>query len=92
MIALLPKENLIPFLTRLGEKMEVIAPVAKGEEPVFITWKGQALSLEKSPLIPPIEFLLPQREVLFRYIQESGSYTFENIPPKTRLIFGMRAL
>ncbi len=90
MIALLPKENLIPLLTRLGEKMEVIAPVAKGEEPVFVTWKGQALSLEKSPLIPPIEFLLPQKEVLFRYVQESGSYTFEDTPPKTRLVFGMR--
>jgi sulfhydrogenase subunit beta (sulfur reductase) len=94
MIALLPKEDLRPFLTKLSEKMEVIAPVVKGEEnatePVFVTWEGQALSLEKSPLIPPIEFLLPQREVLFRYIQESGSYTFEETPPKTRLIFGMR--
>ncbi len=92
MIALLPKENLIPLLIRLGEKMEVIAPVAKGEgpDPVFVTWKGQALSLDKSPLIPPIEFLLPQKEVLFRYVQESGSYTFEDTPPKTRLVFGMR--
>jgi sulfhydrogenase subunit beta (sulfur reductase) len=90
MIALLPKENLIPFLTRLSEKMEVIAPVAKGEEPVFVTWKGQALALEKSALIPPLEFLLPPREVLFRYVQESGSYTFEDIPPRTRLVFGMR--
>jgi sulfhydrogenase subunit beta (sulfur reductase) len=90
MIAILPKENLIPFLTKLSEKMEVIAPVDEAGEPVFITWKGQALSLEKSPLIPPIEFLLPQREVLFRYIQESGSYTFEETPPRTRLIFGMR--
>jgi sulfhydrogenase subunit beta (sulfur reductase) len=90
MIALLPKENLMPFLMKLSEKMEVIAPVDEAEEPVFITWKGQALSLEKSPLIPPIESLLPHREVLFRYIQESGSYTFEETPPRTRLIFGMR--
>jgi sulfhydrogenase subunit beta (sulfur reductase) len=90
MIAILPKENLIPFLARLSEKMEVIAPVDEAGEPVFITWRGQALSLEKSPLIPPIESLLPLREVLFRYIQESGSYTFEETSPKTRLIFGMR--
>jgi sulfhydrogenase subunit beta (sulfur reductase) len=90
MIAILPKENLIPFLARLSEKMEVITPVDEAGEPVFLTWKGQALSLEKSPLIPPIEFLLPQREVLFRYIQESGSYTFEETPQGTRLIFGMR--
>ncbi len=93
--ALLPKENLIPFLTMLSEKMEVIAPiaiapVAGSDDPVFATWKGQALALAKSPLIPPIEFLLPQREVLFRYVQESGSYTFEENSPKARLIFGMR--
>lgn len=106
--ALLPKENLIPFLTMLSDKMEVIAPVAasmaapeeisaasplaESGEPVFATWRGQPLALEKSPstLIPPIEFLLPQREVLFRYVQESGSYTFDEIPPKARLIFGMR--
>jgi sulfhydrogenase subunit beta (sulfur reductase) len=90
MIALLPKENLIQFLTKLSEKMEVIAPIEEADEPVFVTWKGQALSLEKSPLIPPIEFLLPQKEALFRYVQESGSYTFEDVPSKTRLVFGMR--
>lgn len=88
--SLLPKENLIPFLAMLGEKMEVIAPVVNGDEPVFATWEDQALALDKSPLIPPIEFLLPQREVLFRYVQESGSYTFDEIAPKARLIFGMR--
>ena len=41
--------------------------------------------------MPPLEFLLPQREVLFRYIQDSGRYTFEEVHrPKPRLIFGIR--
>ncbi len=90
MIALLPKENLIPFLHRIGGKMEVIAPVFLGQEPAFITWKGQPLALERNTLMPPIEFLLPQREVLFRYVQESGRYTFEEGSQKARLVFGVR--
>lgn len=90
MIALLPKENLIHFLARLSEKMEVIAPVSIGDEPAFVTWKGQPLALEKNPLIPPLEFLLPHRDVLFRYVQESGSYTFEESTPMSRLVFGVR--
>lgn len=90
MIAFIPKDRLMPLLARLGEKMEVIAPVVKGEEPAFVTWEGQALSLKGNPLISPIEFLLPQREVLFRYVQESGSYTFEQSSPRARLVFGVR--
>ncbi len=90
MMALLPKENLLPFLATLREKMEVIAPVSRGGEPAFVTWSGEPLALEGNPLVPPMDLLLPQKEVLFRYVQESGSYTFEEDAPRARLLFGVR--
>jgi ferredoxin len=77
-------------LTRLRDRLEVIAPVSIEGETCFVSWKGQPLALARNPLIPPTEFLLPHREVLFKYIQESGSYTFDKAPAKPRLIFGIR--
>jgi sulfhydrogenase subunit beta (sulfur reductase) len=90
MRAYLPKEQLVPFLERLGSKMEVVAPVAIEGMPVFASWSGQPLALEENPALSPQEFFLPQREVLFRYIQDSGMYTFEEVPSSQRLIFGIR--
>lgn len=90
MRAFLPVENLQPFLNRLNSKMEVIVPVVQGEAVTFVSWKGQTPALKKNSLLSPLEFLFPQKEVLFRYIQESGSYTFEDVPPVPRLIFGIR--
>lgn len=90
MKVLLSRDNLVSFLTEIGQKMEVVAPVSVNGERVFCTWTGQPLALDENPLNPPAEFLLPERETLFRYIQESGRYTFEEEQPRTRLIFGIR--
>jgi len=61
MIALLPRNMLIPFLSKISQKMEVIAPVLIQGTPAFCTWTGQDLALEENPLHPPTEFLLPQK-------------------------------
>lgn len=90
MIALLPKSRLESLLTRLSDRFEVIAPVSIEGETCFVSWSGQPPATTENPLIPPTEFLLPNREVLFKYIQESGRYTFEQPPAKPRLIFGVR--
>jgi sulfhydrogenase subunit beta (sulfur reductase) len=90
MNALLLKEMLVPFLTKMRSKLEVVAPVLIEGVPTFSTWTGQPLALDQNPLDSPIEFLLPQRETLFRYVQESGRYTFEDEPAKIRLILGIR--
>lgn len=90
MKALLSRDMLVPFLTEIGKKLEVVAPVLVNGESVFCTWSGQPLALDKNPINPPAELFLPQREILFRYVQESGRYTFEEEPPLPRLIFGIR--
>ena len=82
MKALLPGDMLVPFLSKIRDKLEIIAPVMIEGEPVFCTWTGQQLALDENPLHPPTEFLLPQRETLFKYVQESGRYAFEEEPPK----------
>ena len=90
MRALLPRESLVPLLEKLNSRMEVVAPILVEGTPVFASWKGQPLALEENPIMPPLEFLLPQREVLFRYIQDSGRYTFEEVQARPRLIFAIR--
>ncbi len=87
----LDHENLVPLLEDLAKTLEVVAPVYAEGEPVFATWKGEALALDAdNPLNSPVEFFLPQKEVLFKYVQCSGRYTFSEVPPKSRLILGMR--
>ena len=90
MKAFLEKDRLIPFLDVLSRQIEVIAPLATEAGAVYSTWQGQPLDLRSNPLSPPTEFLLPHKETLFRYIQESGRYTFkeDSIPP--RLLFAIR--
>ena len=90
MKALLSRDKLVPFLTEMSHKMEVVAPILANGEKVFCTWTGQPLALDENPLNPPTEFLIPQRETLFRYVQESGRYTFEEEPQKSRLVLGIR--
>ena len=90
MKALLPKEKLEPLLTNLSHLLEVVAPVSIEGVPCFVSWHGQPLALETNPSTPATEFLLPNREVLFKYIQESGRYTFEEVAAKPRLIYGIR--
>jgi sulfhydrogenase subunit beta (sulfur reductase) len=87
----LDRDNLVPLLEELAETLEVVAPVYVEGEPVFATWNGEALALDAdNPLNSPVEFFLPQKEVLFKYVQYSGRYTFSEEPPKSRLILGMR--
>ena len=87
----LRQEDTVPFLEELAETLEVVAPIYIEGEPVFATWKGEPLALDaNNPLNSPLEFFLPQREVLFRYVQYSGRYSFSEEPPKSRLIFGVR--
>ncbi|MDD1757578.1 MAG: 4Fe-4S dicluster domain-containing protein [Methanotrichaceae archaeon] len=90
MIAFLPKENLSALLSRLSGKLEVVAAVRTESGPVFSTWRGQSLDLERNSEVSPTEFLLPQKDVLFRYIQYSGRYVFEVEEPKSKLIMGVR--
>jgi sulfhydrogenase subunit beta (sulfur reductase) len=90
MTAMLSKDNLVPWLKRLGERMEIVAPILVEGTPVFATWKGEPLALEENPLCSPVEFLFPQKEVLFSYVQYSGRYTFAAPPWRARLIFGIR--
>jgi ferredoxin len=90
MKAFLPKDNLVPMLTRVGRYMEVVAPIEVEGVAVFASWSGQSLALKDNPLLPPLEFFLPQRETIFRYVQDSGRYSFEEAAGKTRLIFGIR--
>lgn len=90
MIAFLPKDDLVALLSTLVGKLEVIAPVMAGGEPVFSTWRGQNLALDRNSLSPPTEFLVPQRETLFKYIQYSGRYTFEEPQPRPRMLLGIR--
>ena len=90
MKAFLKKDKLLALLEALARQMEVIAPLATESGPVYATWRGQPLDLKTNPLSPPTEFLLPHKETLFRYIQESGRYSFkeDEIPP--RLLFAIR--
>ncbi|MCJ7443993.1 MAG: 4Fe-4S dicluster domain-containing protein [Methanotrichaceae archaeon] len=90
MIVFLAKDKLPALLSELNEMLEVVAPVRIGNDTAFATWVGQPIDFEKNPQISPTEFLLPQREVLFKYIQHSGRYVFEEVEPKSKLILGMR--
>ena len=90
MKAYLPKDSLVPLLEQINKRMEVIAPIEVEGTPVFSSWKGQTLALKENPLLPPQEFFLPQRDVLFKYVQDCGRYTFTETDPKPRLIFGVR--
>ena len=89
--SLLRREGLVPLLRDLAETLEVVAPILVDGSAVFATWRGEEPALKAdNPLNSPVEFFLPKREVLFRYVQYSGRYTFAEEPPKARLIFGMR--
>ncbi len=90
MKAFLSKNCLENLLSKLSLKMDVIAPVFVEGTPVFGSWIGQPLSLDEKPLLPPQEFFLPQRETLFRYVQDCGRYTFLETNARVRVIFGIR--
>ncbi len=91
--AFLLKANLPALLEAVSRQMEVIAPLATPAGPVYATWQGEqgeALDLRALPLSPPTEFLLAHKEVLFRYVQESGRYTFKEEDADPRLLFAIR--
>jgi ferredoxin len=87
----LRRENLLSLVEELAETLEVVAPVRVEGVATFATWRGEALALDGDNLLAsPLEFFLPQKEVLFRYVQYSGRYTFSEDAPRARLILGMR--
>ena len=86
----LPGDSVPSLLTCLASRMEVIAPVEVSGAPVFASWSGQPLALAENPLISPVEFFLPMKEVLFRYEQDCGRYTFKETSARPRMIFGIR--
>ena len=90
MIVFLPRDKLPKLLSNLSEMLEVVAPVRLGGESVFVTWKGQPIDLEMNPQISPIEFLLPQKEVLFKYIQQSGRYIFKEVEHMKKIAAAIR--
>lgn len=91
MRAFLPGDRLKSLLTALGTHMDVVAPQKVDGAVVFASWKGQEMALQENSLLSPLEFLLPQRDVLFRYTQDSGRYSFAEPSAKFRLIFGIRS-
>jgi sulfhydrogenase subunit beta (sulfur reductase) len=90
MKAFLPGDRLSLFLGALSRQIEVIAPLATESGPIFATWRGQSLDLKSKILSPTTEFLLPHKEMLFRYVQESGHYAFKEEQIHSRLLFGVR--
>lgn len=91
MIFSIEKRDLPELLRRAGAFFEVIAPVLVNGEPQLVTWRGEELALgAPNPLMPPARLFLPPRDVLFRYLQESGLYTFEKPEIVERLIVGVR--
>lgn len=90
MKAFLPKENLIPWMKGLSSSLEVIAPVDVDGEAVYQTWKGQPPDLFGNTLSSPVEVLMPRVDVLFRYVQNSGRYTFDEPKVPSRVIIGMK--
>lgn len=88
--AFLLKANLPALLVAVSRQMEVIAPLAMPGGPVYATWQGEALDLEGRALSPPTELLLPHKEVLFHYVQESGRYSFREEEAPPRLLFFIR--
>ncbi len=90
MKAFLPNESLVPWLKDLSSSLEVIAPVDVEGEAVYQTWKGQPPALVGNTLSSPIEVLMPRTEVLFRYVQDSGRYTFDEPTVPTRIVVGMK--
>ncbi|MFB3765956.1 MAG: 4Fe-4S dicluster domain-containing protein [Methanotrichaceae archaeon] len=91
MIVFITKNELICLLSELAEKLEIIAPITAEGETFFSTWRGELnLALDKNTLYPPTEFFMPQKETLFKYIQYSGRYTFEEPKPIPRMLLGIK--
>lgn len=91
MMAFMKYGDVERFLQRMSERIDVVAPVNRYGEAAFLPWHGEPLALaSQNPLVSPVKILLPQHEVLFRYIQDSGRYSFEEPEAKPMLIFGIR--
>lgn len=87
----LERGDLVTLLERQSLKMDVAAPVLVEGSPAFVSWHGQELALDGEPASSsPAQLFLPLKEVLFRYIQYSGQYIFEEPEPKKMLVMGIR--
>ena len=93
---ILPKDNLIPLLRKLGKEARLIAPVKNDYGDTLFTEISDLdtvkIDLDNQPQSSLKPFLLPQQETLARYSIDHGEYTFT--PPETEqptIYFGVRS-
>jgi ferredoxin len=84
------------WVGRLLEKAEVIAPTAARGETFFLPISSAEQVAWETPrinsLIPPKEFLFPQREALFTSRRENGRYRLEAVSDERERVFlGIRS-
>ncbi|WP_462326245.1 4Fe-4S dicluster domain-containing protein [Desulfobaculum sp.] len=64
----LAHDDIVPWLSRMGQDHRVIAPMREGAAVVFRQHDGSSMpELETLPSMPPKDAIFPQTEVLFRF-------------------------
>ncbi len=93
---ILPKDNLIPLLRKLGKEARLIAPVKNDYGDTLFTEISDLdtvkIDLDNQPQASLKPFLLPQQETLAQYSIDEGEYTFT--PPEEEqptIYFGVRS-
>jgi len=93
---ILAKENLLPFLRKLGKEARLVAPVKNAYGDTLFTEISDIdavkIDLDNQPQASLKPFLLPQQESLARYRIQDGEYSFT--PPEEELptiYFGVRS-
>lgn len=94
MNVILHKDHLPGFLRKLGKSARLVAPVKNHYGDTLFTEiesiDRQKIDLENQPQTSAKPFLLPQREVLFRY-QEDGHLFSEVNEATPMVLFGLRS-
>ena len=88
---ILKKEDLTEFLTKLLPDYRIAGPVEENGGFVFQEISSPAdLELEyTTTILPPKKFLLPTREVLFKFDKSNGGEIQPPLPAIPTIIFGM---
>jgi len=89
---ILNKVNLVPFLEKLRQQLEVIVPLHEGQDLLFGELDLSKLAFDfigKSRLSPK-EYLFPQRERLFTFEENKGVEIKVHIDETKRVIWGVR--
>jgi hypothetical protein len=93
---ILAKDNLIPFLRKLGKEARLVAPVKNSYGDTLFTEISDIdavkIDLYNQPQASLKPFLLPQQEILARYRIQDGEYSFT--PPEEErptIYFGVRS-